>query len=156
MGGAYRLAGHLGELLQQVGIRLAILHWNLLAVLDGKWLVGRGWGLVLNRNLLAILGIAIACGNRDICNRLCSVGCIRGFGSSVDRLGDATLLAAELGPSVDGVLLLVGQVIAKCVQITASVERNLGGVVDTLSLTVVVDLPGYRRRNVSIILGGFM
>lgn len=108
--------------------------------------------LILDWNWLAILGRAAARGNRDICNRLCSVGCIKGVRSSINRLSDTILLPGELGASIDGVLLLVGQVIRQGVQITASSERNLGSMVDTLSLAVVVDLPGYKRSNVSIIL----
>lgn len=150
MGSAYRLTGNLGDLLQQVGVLLTILHWNLLTILDGSLVLDRG--LVLAWNLLAILSIATACGHWDICNRLCSVGCIREVRSSVDSLSDTILLVGELGTSTDGVLLLVGQVIGQRVQITASSERNLGSMVNTLSLAVVVDLPGYKRSNVSIIL----
>lgn len=172
MGSAYRLTGHLGDLLQQVGVLLTILHWNLLAILDGSLVLDRslilGWNLlailggslltILDRSLildwdwLSILGRATAHGKRDICNRLCSVGCIRGVCSSINRLSDTILLPGELGASIDGVLLLVGQVIRQSVQITASSERNLGSMVDTLSFAVVVDLPGYKRSNVSIIL----
>lgn len=172
MGSAYRLTGNLGDLLQQVGVLLTILHWNLLTILDGSLVLDRspvlGWNLlailggslltILERSLildwdwLAILSIATACGHWDICNRLCSVGCIREVRSSVDRLSDTILLVGELGTSTDGVLLLVGQVIGQRVQITASSERNLGSMVNTLSLAVVVDLPGYKRSNVSIIL----
>lgn len=150
MGSAYRLTGNLGDLLQQVGVLLTILHWNLLTILDGSLVLDRS--LVLAWNLLAILSIATACGHWDICNRLCSVGCIREVRSSIDSLSDTIRLVGELGTSTDGVLLLVGQVIGQRVQITASSERSLGSMVNTLSLAVVVDLPGYKRSNVSIIL----
>lgn len=159
MGSAYCLTGHLGDLVQQIGILLTILHWSLLAVLDRGLILDRDWlvildrSLVLDRSLLAILGRATVCGNRDICNRLCPVGCIRGVRSSVDRLSDTILLVGELGASIDGVLVLVGQVVRQRVQITASIERNLGSVVNTLSHAVVMDLPGC-RSNVSIILEG--
>ena len=160
MGSAYRLTGYLGDLVQQAGILLTILHWNLLAVLNGNLLAildrsrVLNWCLVLDRSLLSILGIVTACRNRDIRNRLRPISCIREVRSSVDRLSGTIFLVGELGTSVDGVLVLVSQVIGQRVQITASIERNLGSVIDTLSLAVVMDLPGCKSSNVSMTLTG--
>ena len=133
---------------------MAILDRSLLAILGGGLLTILDRGLMLDWDWLSILGIATSCGNRNICNRLRSIGCICEVRSSVDRLSDTILLVGELGTSVDRVLVLVGQVIGQRVQITASGERDLGSMVDTLSVAVVMDLPGCKSSNVSIILEG--
>lgn len=133
---------------------MAILDRSLLAILGGGLLTILDRGLMLDWDWLSILGIATSCGNRNICNRLRSIGCTSKVRSSVDRLSDTILLVGELGTSIDRVLALVGQVIGQRVQITASGERYLGSMVDTLSVAVVMDLPGCKSSNVSIILEG--